>query len=47
MRGELETLAKATEDSIMIVDLGNTTEPGRFLFIGPHRALPTNAAVII
>jgi CRISPR-associated protein Cas2 len=47
MRGELETLAKTTEDSIMIVDLGLPAEPGRFVFIGPHRPLPSSEAVII
>lgn len=47
MRSDLETIAKTTEDSIMIVDLGDPADGGRFLFLGPHRALPTNAAVIV
>lgn len=47
MRGELETIAKTTEDSIMIVDLGSPSDAGKFVFLGPHRTLPTNTAVII
>lgn len=47
MRDELEQLIKMTEDSVMIVDLGNPADTSKFVFIGPHSALPTGEAVIV
>jgi hypothetical protein len=38
---------KATEDSVIVVDLGHLTGPGRFLFLGRHEKLPTSNVVII
>jgi CRISPR-associated protein Cas2 len=47
LRGDLESLMKPSEDSVMIVDLGQPGDPGRFLFLGHHEKLPTTHAVII
>jgi CRISPR-associated protein Cas2 len=47
MRGEIEALVKATEDSVMIIDLGHPTDTTRFIFVGPHPRLPTTDAVIV
>ena len=47
MRGDIEALMKASEDSVMVVDLGSTTESTRFLFLGHHEKLPTQSAVIV
>jgi CRISPR-associated protein Cas2 len=47
MRGELEQLIKTTEDSVMIVDLGQPDDTSKFVFIGPHSALPVSQAVIV
>jgi CRISPR-associated protein Cas2 len=47
MRGDIETLMKVSEDSVMVVDLGAAGDTSRFLFLGHHEKLPTSAAVII
>jgi len=47
MRGDLEYLMKLSEDSVMIVELGQAGESGRFLFLGQREKLPTSAAVIV
>jgi CRISPR-associated protein Cas2 len=47
MRGDIESLMKATEDSVMIVDLGATGDTSRFLFLGQHEKLPTPGAVVV
>ncbi|MFI5063642.1 MAG: CRISPR-associated endonuclease Cas2 [Streptosporangiales bacterium] len=47
MRGDLEYLMKPSEDSVMIVELGQAGESRRFLFLGQREKLPTSAAVII
>src|SRR6266851_3243335 len=36
MRGDIEALMKASEDSVMVVDLGAAGDSSRFLFLG-HR----------
>ncbi|BCJ50440.1 hypothetical protein Asp14428_19150 [Actinoplanes sp. NBRC 14428] len=45
-RAETEALMKLTEDSLVIVDLGEVNS-ARFTFVGRHRPLPTNEARII
>jgi CRISPR-associated protein Cas2 len=47
MRGDIESLMKATEDSVMIVGLGATGDTSRFLFLGQHEKLPTPGAVVV
>jgi CRISPR-associated protein Cas2 len=47
MRSDIETRMKITEDSIMVVNLGHPSDPGRFLFLGHHENLPTSNAVIV
>lgn len=47
MRGDLEGRVKASEDSIMVIDLGSPEDTSRFLFIGPHKAMPAAAAVVV
>ena len=47
MRDNLEIRMKMTEDSIMVVDLGQPDDTARFLFIGPHAPLPAADAVIV
>ena len=47
MRCDLEARMKATEDSVMVIDLGRPGDPDRFLFLGHHEKLPTTEAVIV
>jgi CRISPR-associated protein Cas2 len=47
MRGRVEAIMKHSEDSVMIVDLGDPEDSSRFLFLGPHERLPTAGAVVI
>jgi CRISPR-associated protein Cas2 len=47
MRSGLEARMKLTEDSVMVVDLGQAGDSSRFLFIGHHEKLPTSTAVVI
>lgn len=45
-RAEVEQQMLMTEDSVVIVDLGEA-EGARFLFLGRHRPLPTSGPRII
>lgn len=47
MRGDIETLMKPSEDSVMMIDLGQAGDSSRFLFLGHHEKLPSSSAVII
>jgi CRISPR-associated protein Cas2 len=47
MRADLETRMKATEDSVMVIDLGHPADTRRFLFLGHHEKLPTTSALVI
>lgn len=47
MRGDIESLMKMTEDSVMIVDLGAVGDLSRFLFLGQHEKLPTPGAIVV
>jgi CRISPR-associated protein Cas2 len=47
MRGDIEGLMKASEDSVMVIDLGQAGDSSRFLFLGHHEKLPASSAVII
>ena len=47
MRGDIESLMKASEDSVMVIDLGQPGDTSRFLFLGHHEKLPTSSAVVI
>jgi CRISPR-associated protein Cas2 len=47
MRGDVEALMKKSEDSVMVVDLGQAGDSSRFLFLGHHQKLPSSTAVII
>ena len=47
MRGDIEGLMKASEDSVMLVDLGQAGDSSRFVFLGRHEKLPTSSPVII
>ena len=47
MRGDVEALMKKSEDSVMVVDLGQAGDSSRFLFLGHHEKLPSPTAVII
>lgn len=45
-RATVESQMKLTEDSVVIVDLGDT-DSARFTFIGQRRPLPTNGPRVI
>lgn len=45
-RAEVEEEMLMTQDSVVIVDLGDVAD-ARFLFLGRHRALPTSGPRII
>lgn len=45
-RAEVEDEMLMTEDSVVIVDLGEVAA-ARFLFLGQHRALPTSGARVV
>ncbi len=45
-RADVEKEMLMTEDSVVIVDLGEVAD-ARFLFIGRHRALPTSGPRVI
>ena len=45
-RAEVEGEMLMTEDSVVIVDLGEVAE-ARFLFLGRHRALPASGPRVI
>ncbi len=47
MRGDLEGRMKASEDSVMVIDLGQAGDSSRFVFLGHHEKLPATTAVII
>ena len=47
MRGDIEGLMKPSEDSVMVIDLGQAGDSSRFLFLGHHEKLPTSSAVVI
>ena len=47
MRGDIESLMKMSEDSVMIVDLGAVGDLSRFLFLGQHEKLPTPGAIVV
>jgi CRISPR-associated protein Cas2 len=47
MRGDIITLMKLPEDSVMIVDLGPAVDSSRFLFLGHHERLPSSDVVIV
>lgn len=47
MRGDIETLMKSSEDSVMVIDLGAAGDSSRFLFLGCHEKLPSSEAVIV
>ncbi len=47
MRGDIESLMKASEDSVMVIDLGQAGDSSRFLFLGHHERLPTSGSVIV
>jgi CRISPR-associated protein Cas2 len=47
MRSDIEDRMKASEDSVMVIDLGRAGETGRFVFLGYHRRLPESGAVIV
>jgi len=47
MRGDLEYLMKPSEDSVMIVELGQAGDSSQFLFLGQRETLPASAAVIV
>jgi len=47
MRGDIEGRMKASEDSVMVLDLGQAGDSSRFLFLGHHEKLPASTAVII
>jgi CRISPR-associated protein Cas2 len=47
MRGDIEALMKASEDSVMVIDLGQAGDSTRFLFLGHHERLPSSGVVII
>ena len=47
MRGDLEIRIKPSEDSVMIIDLGQAGDSSRFLFLGHHERLPASGAVIV
>jgi len=47
MRGDIEGRMKPSEDSVMVIDLGQAGDSSRFLFLGHHERLPTATAVVI
>jgi len=47
MRGDIEGRMKPSEDSVMVIDLGQAGDSSRFLFLGHHEKLPTATAVVI
>jgi CRISPR-associated protein Cas2 len=47
MRTDVEALMKMTEDSVMVIDLGQAGDSSRFLFLGHHDKLPSSTAVVI
>lgn len=47
MRGQVESIMKMSEDSVMIVDLGMVGDSSRFVFLGPHERLPAAGAVVV
>lgn len=47
LRGDVEALMKKSEDSVMVVDLGQVGDSSRFLFLGHHGKLPSSTTVII
>lgn len=48
MRRDIETLMKRSEDSVMVIDLGQSGDSSRFLFLGHHEKLPApNDAIIV
>jgi CRISPR-associated protein Cas2 len=47
MRGEIEGFMKVSEDSVMLIDLGQAGDSSRSLFLGHHEQLPTASAVIV
>jgi CRISPR-associated protein Cas2 len=47
LRGDVEALMKKSEDSVMVVDLGQAGDSSRFLFLGHHGKLPSSTTVII
>ncbi|HEY6315096.1 MAG TPA: CRISPR-associated endonuclease Cas2 [Streptosporangiaceae bacterium] len=47
MRSDIESLMKMSEDSVMVIDLGQAGDSSRFLFLGHHEKLPTSSSVIV
>jgi CRISPR-associated protein Cas2 len=47
MRRDLMTLMNQSEDSVMIIDLGQPEDKSRFQFLGVHEKLPTAGVVIV
>jgi CRISPR-associated protein Cas2 len=47
MRGDIETVMRRSEDSVMIVDLGAARDASRFVFLGCHEELPPSGAVVL
>ncbi|MBO0802474.1 MAG: CRISPR-associated endonuclease Cas2 [Nocardiopsaceae bacterium] len=47
LRGDITTLMKLPEDSVMIVDLGPAGDSSRFQFLGHHERLPSSDVVIV
>ena len=47
MRGDIETVMRQSEDSVMIVDLGAAGDASRFVFLGSHEELPPSGAVVV
>jgi hypothetical protein len=47
MRGDIAALMKASEDSVMVVDLGLAGDSSRFLFLGHRERLPSSDVVIV
>jgi CRISPR-associated protein Cas2 len=47
MRGDLGQIMKMSEDSVMIVDLGQAGDSSRFVFLGRHERLPAPSAMIV
>jgi CRISPR-associated protein Cas2 len=47
MRRDLMTLMNQSEDSVMIIDLGQLEDKSRFQFLGVHEKLPTAGVVIV
>lgn len=47
LRSDVEQLMKLSEDSVMVVDLGQAGDTSRFLFIGHHERLPAPADAVI